>query len=1155
MEFRILGPLEVRDGDRTIPLAGGRQGALLALLILNANETLSTDRLVDELWAEKAPATAPKVVQNYVSQLRRALGDGLLVTQGGGYALRLEPGSVDIDRFERLLAEGRKALADGDAEPAAERLREALALWRGPPLADFMFEPFAQTEIAQLEERRLVALEERIEADLALGRHVDLVGELEALIAEHPLRERLRGQLMLCLYRSGRQAEALEVYQATRRALVEGLGIEPGPRLRELHQAILKQDPGLDFAATPELAVDEGRGAFVGREPELAELISGLDDAFAGRGRLFLLVGEPGIGKSRLAEELIGHARARGARILVGRCWEAGGAPAYWPWVQSFRAYMRDADPSSLREQLGAGAADVAQILPELRETFDDLPDLPAVESEGARFSLFDATAEFIRRASETQPILLFVDDLHAADVPSLLLLQFLARELGSMRMLVVAAYRDVDPIPGGPLTEAIGDLVRQPGAKSLRLTGLAEPEVAEYVDLTASDLASPELIVALHQETEGNPLFLVETVQLMAIEGVGREPGRPEIAIPQSVHAVIARRLAHLSDECNRLLILAAVLGRDFSLDALARIGDVSQEQLLDVLDEAMTARVLSEVRGGAPGRLRFAHVLIRDTLYEGLTTVRRIRLHRSAIEALEALYGDEPGPHLAELAHHAIAGSEFGKAVDYARRAGDRALEHLAYEEAARLYETALDALAFAEPGDETIRCELLLSSGEATARAGDTPAAREAFLEAAAIARRTGLPRQLARAAAGYGGGHMWGRAGSDAMLVPLLEEGLDALGDRDDVLRARLLARLAGAIRDEHSRERRDALSKEALDVARRTGSPAALVWALDGRSAAIIGPDTIDECLVLAHEFRQVSERSGDLERLAYALDHRRTVLVMVGDLRSVETDLAREVEIVEQLKQPGQLWQVHAAEAMLALAVGELAEAERLIPQAFQFGERSLRDTALPVYELQQWALADLQGRSAEVAPALRDLAAAFPARVAFQCALALLDARLGREDEARQALAELRADGFSGLPFDQEWLWAMSLLAETAVLLGDREGASAVYDSLAPWAALTAADHPEGMRGSVARYLGLLSSTMQRWPDAEKHFEDALTANEHMGVRTYLAHTQYDYACMLLERAGPGDADRAEALLASAKALSDEIGLLALAERISKYR
>ena len=1153
MDFRILGPIEVRDGDHEVELAGGKQRALLALLIVNANQTVSTDGIVEELWGEQPPQTASKVIQNHVSQLRRALGDGLLVTQGSGYTLRLEPGSLDLDRFEELLAEGRRALDGGDAERAVELLREALALWRGTPLADVAFESFAQPEIARLEERRLVALEERIEADLALGRHADLVGELEALIAKNPLRERLRAQLMLALYRSGRQSEALAAYQDARRTLVDELGIEPGRPLRELHQALLNQDPELDptrAGADPGTGVAP-RSAFVGRHTELSELLSGLREALAGRGGLFFLVGEPGVGKSRLAEETIVRARAQGFEVLVGHCWEAGGAPAYWPWVQSVRSHTRATDPPSLREQLGSGAADLAQILPELRETFSDLPQLPEVESEGARFSLFDATAEFLRRASEARPILLFLDDLHAADVPSLLLLQFLARELGSMRMLVVGAYRDVDPVPGRPLTETIGALVREPVARSLSLMGLTEPEVAEYVDLAASEIASPELVAALHQETDGNPLFVVETVRLMAVEGVRRESGRAEIAIPESVHAVIARRLTHLSDECNRVLVLAAVLGRDFSLDALARLGGVSQKELLDVLDEAMTARVISELPG-APGRLRFAHVLIRDTLYEGLTTVRRIRLHREAIEALEALYGDQPGPQLAELAHHAIAGNEFDKAVRYARRAGDRALEHLAYEEAARLYETAFDALQFVEADGENTRCELLLSAGEAKARAGTEAAAREAFLDAAAIARRHNFPRELARAAAGYGGAHMWGRAGSDTLLVPLLEESLEALGEEDDVLRARLLARLAGALRDEHSRDRRDMLSKEALELARSTGSPAALVWALDGRSAAIIAPDTAAECFALANELREVSERFGDLERLAYAIDHQRTVLVMVGDLRAAQVDLAEESRIVRQLRQPAQLWQVRAAEAMFALATGELGRAEALIPEAFSFGEGSLPDTAIPVYELQQYALADFQGRLDEVAPAVRDVVAAYPARAAFRCALLHLDARVGRTREAQQALNELRATGFSALPFDQEWLWGMSLLAETAVLLDDSDSASALYEMLAPWVALNAADHPEGIRGSVSSYLGILATTTGRRRDAEKHFDDALESNERMGVRTYLAQTKYDYARMLLERAEPGDAERAGELLESAKALSDEIGLLALAERIS---
>src|SRR5262249_15021707 len=261
---------------------------------------------------ERSPQTAPKVIQNHVSQLRRGLGEGLLVTEGSGYRLSVEPGALDVDRFEELLAEGRTALDRGDAEAAAGLLRESLELWRGTPLADVAFEPFAQAEIARLDDRRLVALEERIEADLALGRHDDLVGELEALVAKNPLRERLRAQLMLALYRSGRQSEALAAYQDARSTLVEELGIEPSRPLRELHQAVLNQEPSLDLPVT-EASREEQHGGFVGRSTELTELVTGLDDALSGRGRLFLLVGEPGIGKSRLADEVIRRSRARGA--------------------------------------------------------------------------------------------------------------------------------------------------------------------------------------------------------------------------------------------------------------------------------------------------------------------------------------------------------------------------------------------------------------------------------------------------------------------------------------------------------------------------------------------------------------------------------------------------------------------------------------------------------------------------------------------------------------------------------------------------------------------------------------------------------------------------------------------------------------------------
>ena len=389
MDFLILGPLEVLAEGRAIPL-GEKQRALLALLLLHANETLTSDRLIDELWGGRPPANAAKTLQMQISRLRKALAGeagngpaGVVATRERGYELRLDPDRLDSHRFERLVAEGRSELAGGHPGRAVSAFEGALSLWRGAPLAELAYEPFAQREIARLDDLRVAAREQLIEARLALGAHAEVVGQLETLIGEHPYRERLRAQLMLALYRSDRQAEALQAYQDARRTLVDELGIEPGERLRELERAILAQDPALHLAAAEEPAgaeptVEDKRSAFVGRQRELAELVGLLDDVFAGHGRLLLLAGEPGIGKSRLAEALVTHAKARGARVLVGRCWEAGGAPAYWPWVQSLRAHVRDSDDSALRSQLGAGAAELAQIFPEMRRRFPDLPKPPA---------------------------------------------------------------------------------------------------------------------------------------------------------------------------------------------------------------------------------------------------------------------------------------------------------------------------------------------------------------------------------------------------------------------------------------------------------------------------------------------------------------------------------------------------------------------------------------------------------------------------------------------------------------------------------------------------------------------------------------------------------------------------------------------------------
>jgi DNA-binding SARP family transcriptional activator len=411
MEYRILGPLEAFDNERALSLGGSRQRSVLALLLLRSNEALSRDVIIDGLWGESPPPTAAKVLQNCISALRKELPDGgqALRTVGGAYALAVAPGELDRDRFEQALRKGRSALASGESEEAAAELRSALALWRGSALCDFAYERFAQDEIVRLDELHIEAVEDRIDADLACGRADELVAELEALVGRHPLRERLRRQQMLALYRTGRQAEALAAYRDARQTLLGELGIEPTRALQDLEKAILAQDPSLEveLQPPPRDAVPGRRAAtpVLGREDELAVLDAGLDDALSGRGRLFVLVGPPGAGKTHLADEVASRAKGRGAAIRWGRGWQGGDAPPYWPWRQAIR-------------------------------------ELPPNDGE-PRFAFFATVAELLRAEAAKQPLMLVLDDLQAADEESLLLLEFVASEVAEMPVLIIGIARD----------------------------------------------------------------------------------------------------------------------------------------------------------------------------------------------------------------------------------------------------------------------------------------------------------------------------------------------------------------------------------------------------------------------------------------------------------------------------------------------------------------------------------------------------------------------------------------------------------------------------------------------------------------------------------------------------------------------------------------
>jgi class 3 adenylate cyclase len=896
-------------------------------------------------------------------------------------------------------------------------------------------------------------------------------------------------------------------------------------------------------------------GVFVGREKEMDELRAGLEDALSGRGRLLMLVGEPGIGKTRTSEEFATYAGLRNTQVLWGRCYEGEGAPAYWPWVQVVRSYVHDRDPQALMSEMGPGAADIAQVVSEVRERLPGLPTPPTLEPEQARFRLFDSITTFLRNAGNRQPVVLVLDDLHWADKPSLLLLQFLARELRGARLMVLSTYRDVELRRQHPLSQTLGELAREQLSQRILLRGLSERDVARFIELTAGRGPPEALVDAVYRETEGNPFFVNEIVRLLVADGRLERPEEVKswsITIPQGVREVVGRRLDHLSEGCNRALTVASVIGREFGLDALERVSDVTGDRLLEALEEAIGARVVNEVPR-AVGRYSFSHALIWETLYEELTTTRRVRLHRQIGEVLEDLHGDNLEPHLPELAYHFSEGAQAGdvdKAIDYATRAAERAMSLTAYEDAVGHYEMALQALEVKDRPDEAQRCELLLALGHALWSAGDPEKAKDTFRRAAGMTRTLKDAERLARAALGLGGPTIgeWGVA--DERLVGLLEEALAALGEGDSALRVRVLARLAAELSITSS-ERARSLSDQAVETGRRVADSEPLVYALAARHFTLWGPDNVEARLPIATELVSLAEEAGNRWMEGTGHSHRLHDLLALGDIAAVDREIDAHAKMAEELRLPFLLWGMAMYRAMRAMLDGRFEDGERLAQEALAVGQRAQSQFAIQVFAAQTLYLRRQQGRVGDADLAsLKGFAEQYSAYPAWRCVLAMLYAELGREAQARREFEDLAASDFANLPRDAWWLPSIAWLSDACAILGDARRARKLYEILVPFARLNVAGGAAACYGSASDYLGLLAATMSRWEDAERHFKDALETNARMGTRPWVARTQHDYAGMLLARDEPGDRERAVELLTQALDTAQELGMKALVER-----
>ncbi|MDQ1508025.1 MAG: hypothetical protein QOD57_5752, partial [Actinomycetota bacterium] len=616
--------------------------------------------------------------------------------------------------------------------------------------------------------------------------------------------------------------------------------------------------------------------------------------------------------------------------------------------------------------------------MPELSERIPGLAAPVRTDPETERYRLFDAVAAWLAAASAEDPVLLVLDDLQWAAKPTLLLLRHVVRAAGG-RVLVLCTYRDTELTHDHPLVELVADLRRQGGVERLSVGGLDDVGVAAFVEQASGgtlDDAGLALARAVYEETEGNPFFVREVLRHLAETGaVERQEGGwttrvpvEQLGIPEGVREVVGRRLSRLSSDTNHALRVAAVVGPEFELGVVQAAGDLNEETLLGAVEEAADARLVTEV---SATRLRFAHALVRATLYESLTAARQVTLHRKAAEAIETIHEAALDDYLPALAHHWAKASapvtDPARAVDYARRAGDRALAQLAHDEAANYYASGLDLLEAggADPADPR-RLELLIGRGEAQRRVGD-PGYRQTLLDAAHLAAQLGDAVALTRSALANSLGHVWtGVLQVDAARVEMLEAAIAALDQDNLPLRARLAATLGLELAWEPDPHRRLALSEEALRIATSLGDPGTLAHVLLARDYTITAPDNATERFTATTELLATAERLGDPVLASRALSLRFKAAMELADVAEAERCLARNQGLVLDLGQPELTWATLHHHATLRVLHGD-ADAEAAIIAAHDFGVSANRPDVTILSRTQRLALYVDQNRLGEL--------------------------------------------------------------------------------------------------------------------------------------------------------------------------------------------
>jgi tetratricopeptide (TPR) repeat protein len=897
--------------------------------------------------------------------------------------------------------------------------------------------------------------------------------------------------------------------------------------LEAIEAGKIEKEPSKEAAAENPLY----RRVFVGREPELKQLQSAFDGAMSGQGALMMVTGEPGIGKTALCEQLSTYVTLRGGRTLVGHCYEAGSLSLpYLAFVEALRSYVLSREVRDLREELGSGAADVARIISEIRERLK-IKLRPQKDPEEERYRLLQAVTSFLSNAANVQPMLIVLEDLHDADKGTLEMLTHVSRNLAGARLLVVGTYRDVEVDRSHPLSAALAELRRVSTYGRVLLRGLNADEVRRMLESITRETVPWGLAEAVHRQTEGNPLFVQEVIRYLAEDGLlTRKEGqwRPtkdtplEMSIPEGLRDVIGKRLSLLSPECNQLLAVASVIGREFALETLKAVAGINEDVFVDALKKAVRLSVLEEHSQRGMVRYRFTHAFFRQTLYEEMIAPQRLKLHRQVAHTLETLYARHPKEHAVELAEHfshSTDPADLAKAVSYAEMGAKRATDVYAYGEAVRLLEQALKVQEVLDPEDKAKRCDLLLALGDALLLAGEhqriiDTEAPQALSQAEAIPDNTRASRACLLAMRGL---VVYGTTLITSPEAAQWAAQADQYAGPDTIERALADAMLGLMKRSGVSYSPEGiALLNRALDLARHLGDLDTYWLATGFWLFALSAPQHDAERLRLVAELAEQSRQGVSLYTLPWPLWGMAQTFLEFGQRRRAEDIMAEMRTVAERSGQPYLLILSMVNDAIMAIWDGRLEEAvasrHHILARGAELGIAEFAGIWTSWILPARVHLGDADRALEFILQASRNLFRS----VASETQILYCLAHLGRYADAAEILERIVvARPGIGLAEDKTMVWVDVISLEAAVLVGHRQAAELLLRRLAGCSVRT-----NGLQllTCAGRHLGAAAAFLDRPGEARKYYQEAIKVCTEMKFRPELALSRLQLAELLLE-------------------------------------